>query len=48
MLTELFDIELFICIKMDFCINNMQWVIGHKTKPIHERFLLFLIVPQPK
>ena len=25
--------ELFICIKMDLALNNLQWLICHKTKP---------------
>ena len=25
--------ELFICIKMDSALNNLQWLICHKTKP---------------
>ena len=31
--TELFEIELFICIKMDLTLNNLQWLICHKIKP---------------
>ena len=30
-LTELFKIELIICIKMDLALNNLQKLIGHKT-----------------
>ena len=30
--TELFEIELFICIKMDLALNNKQKLIRHKTK----------------
>ena len=30
-LTELFEIELIICIKIDFALNNLQWLICHKT-----------------
>ena len=29
----MFEIELFICIKMDLTLNNLQWSICHKTKP---------------
>ena len=29
----MFEIELFICIKMDLALNNRQWLICHKTKP---------------
>ena len=31
-LTELFEIELSICIKMDLALNNLQWLICHKPK----------------
>ena len=31
-LHELFEIELFLCIKMDFALNNQQWLIFHKTR----------------
>ena len=31
-LTELFEIELFICIKMDLALNNIQRLICHKTQ----------------
>ena len=30
---ELSKIELFICIKMDLVLNNLQWLICHKTNP---------------
>ena len=40
--TELFEIELFICIKMDLAINNLQWFICHKTKP--NQYLLITTV----
>ena len=23
----------YICIKMDLALNNLQWLVGHKTKP---------------
>ena len=29
----LFEIELFMCIKMDLTLNNLQWLICYKTKP---------------
>ena len=32
-LCELFEIELFISIKMHLALNNLQWLICHKTKP---------------
>ena len=25
--------ELFVCIKLDLALNNLQWLICHKTKP---------------
>ena len=31
-LTELFKIELIICIKMDLALNNLQRLICHKTQ----------------
>ena len=30
--TELVEIKLLICIKMDLTLNNLQWLICHKTK----------------
>ena len=30
--TELFEIELFICITMDLALNNLQRLICHKTQ----------------
>ena len=30
---ELFEIELIIHIKMDLALNNLQWLICHKTQP---------------
>ena len=33
MLKELFEIELFICIKIDLALNNLQLLICHKIKP---------------
>ena len=32
MLTELFETELFICIKMDSTLNNLQRLTCHKTQ----------------
>ena len=29
----MFEIEQFICIKMDLALNNRQWLMCHKTKP---------------
>ena len=34
--TELFEIELFICIKIDLALNNLQWLKCHKIKPNQE------------
>ena len=50
-LTELFEAELFICIKMDLALNNQQWLIFHETKPNQTKpnhlnmFLKFLLTP---
>ena len=30
---ELFEIELFLTIKMYLVLNNLQWLVYHKTKP---------------
>ena len=35
--TELFEIQLFIWIKMDLALNNLQCLICHKTKPNQTR-----------
>ena len=35
--TELFEIELFICIKMDFVLTNLQRLIYHKTQTSNQR-----------
>ena len=29
----MFEIEPFICIKMDLALNNLQWLVCHKTQP---------------
>ena len=34
--TELFKIELIICIKMDLALNNLQWLICHKTQTTNQ------------
>ena len=31
--TELFEIELLICIKADLALNNLKLLMCHKTKP---------------
>ena len=36
MLTELFEIELITCIKMDLALNNLQMLICHKTQPTNQ------------
>ena len=43
----MFEIELLICIKINFAFNNLQWLICHKTQPNriksnHKFFLSFL------
>ena len=37
---ELFEIERFICIRMDLALNNLQWMKCHKTKPNQKLKLL--------
>ena len=32
LLTELFEIKLVLCIKVDFIINDLQWLIRHQPK----------------
>ena len=39
--TKLFEIELFICIKMDFALNNLQGLICHKTQT-NKQIVFFL------
>ena len=34
----MFEIELFTCIKMDMALDNLKWLIYHKTKPNQTRF----------
>ena len=34
--TELFEIELLICIKMDLALNNLQRLICHKNQPTNQ------------
>ncbi len=36
--TELFEIELFICIKMDLALNNLQCLICHKTDILNGKY----------
>ena len=36
--TELFEIELIICIKMDLALNNLHRLICHKTQPTNQSF----------
>ena len=33
------EIELFLCIKMDLALNNIQWLICHQTKPNQTKML---------
>ena len=35
--TELFEIEMIVCIKMDLALNNQQRLICHKNTPTNER-----------
>ena len=34
----MFEIDLTICIKMDLALNNLQWLIYHKTQPTNQHF----------
>ena len=34
--TELFEIKVTICIKMDLALNNLQRLICHKTQPTNQ------------
>ena len=34
---ELFEIEMFLCIKMDLPLNNIQRLIGYKTNKQKKR-----------
>ena len=34
--TEVFEIELIICIKMDLALNNLLGLIFHKTQPTNQ------------
>ena len=42
--TELFEIELFICMKMDLALNNLQRLICQKKKPNKEKKNKFIII----
>ena len=42
--SELFEIELFICIKMDMAINNQQLLICHKNQPSSARISFWMMV----
>ena len=35
-LTELLEIELIICIKMDVALNNLQKLMCHETQPTNQ------------
>ena len=41
--TELFEIELLICIKMDLAINNLQMLICHKPKQTNKQTKLIFL-----
>ena len=47
-LTELFEIEPFICIKMDLALNNLQILICHKTlptnQPTNQRYIGYIFI----
>ena len=34
--------EPFICIKMDLSLNNLQWLICHKTQPNQIIYLIYM------
>ena len=36
--TDLFEIEVIICIKMDWALNNLQRLICHKTQQTNKSF----------
>ena len=40
---ELFEIEQFICIKLDLGLNNMQWLICHKSNQTKRDLKLVLL-----
>ena len=35
------EIKLLVCIKMDLVLNNLQWLICHKTKPNQTKPIMF-------
>ena len=35
----MFEIDLIICIKMDLALNNLQWLICHKTETTNQSSL---------
>ena len=37
-LTELFEIELIICIRMDLALNNLQSLMYHKTQTTNQQY----------
>ena len=36
-LNELFEIELYICIKMDLALNNLQKLMRHKIQTVNQQ-----------
>ena len=40
----MFEIELFIRIKMDLTLNNLQWFICHKPKQTNKLIILVIII----
>ena len=43
MLTELFEIELIIYIKMDSALNNLHRLMCHKTKPKPSKIMVYFL-----
>ena len=37
------EIELFICIKLDLALNNLQWLICHETRPNKSTSLIYYL-----
>ena len=43
-LIEFFEIELIICLKLDFMLNNLQRLICHKTQTTNQPIIQLLAV----
>ena len=39
----MFEIELIICLKMDLALNNLQWLIYHKTQTTKQPVIVLYI-----